>query len=67
MGLTDQEYVAYVAAMLCGLFLGGFLGEIVWQARNLGSLDELALANYATNLRRTIIIPGIRTKRSSGK
>ncbi len=57
LNIGDQEYLAYIAAILGGLFLAGLLGEIYWQAKHFGSLDEDARRAYITHLKRTIILP----------
>ena len=60
LGMQDQEFLGYVAAMLAGIFLAGFLGESYWQLRHFGSLDREGRENYIRNLRRTIIFPYVK-------
>lgn len=55
--LSDQEYLAYVAALLGGFFMAGLAGELYWQARNFSALDRQGRRNYVANLKRTIILP----------
>ena len=55
--ITDQEYLAYVAALLGGLFLAGLYGEVYWQLKHFGSLDPDRQRNYVANLKRTVILP----------
>src|SRR5205085_7971705 len=55
--LSDPEHIAYVAATLAGLFLGGLVGEIYWQTRNFPRLDDEHRANYLANLRPSIVFP----------
>lgn len=57
LGMSDQEYRAYTAALLGGIFLAGFSGELYWQARHYASLDAERRRNYVVNLKRTIILP----------
>jgi hypothetical protein len=57
MSMQDQEFLGYVAAILSGMFLAGFLGEIYWQLRHFRRLDGEDRTNYVRNLRRTIIFP----------
>jgi len=57
LDIDNQEYLAYVAAILGGLFLAGLIGEIYWQSGHFGGLDPERRRNYVTNLRRTIILP----------
>jgi apolipoprotein N-acyltransferase len=61
-GITDPEYLAYVAAILTGIFLAGFLGELYWQRKILRSLDEVGQHAYIANLKRTIILPYISSR-----
>lgn len=65
LALRDQEYLAYVAALLGGLFLAGLVGEMYWQRRNLHELDRDHLRNYIANLKRTIILPYTLPRRRS--
>ncbi|MDB5035239.1 MAG: hypothetical protein JWQ98_2480 [Chlorobi bacterium] len=55
--VSDQEYLAYVAAILGGLFLAGMAGEVYWQFWNFPELEEESRSNYIANLKRTIILP----------
>ncbi len=55
--ISQQEYLAYVAALLGAIFLAGLAGEIYWQRRHLAGLDEYQQQNYIANLKRTIILP----------
>jgi hypothetical protein len=55
--ISQQEYLAYVAALLGAIFLAGLAGEIYWQRRHLAGLDEDRRENYIANLKRTIILP----------
>ncbi|MBS1911020.1 MAG: hypothetical protein JST22_03455 [Bacteroidetes bacterium] len=57
LDVTDQEYLAYVSALLTGVFLAGLVGEIYWQARHFSPLDRERRHNYIANLRRTIVLP----------
>jgi hypothetical protein len=59
----DQEYLAYVASLLMGLFLAGLVGELFWQAKYLGELPDTERRNYIANLKRTIILPYTITRR----
>src|SRR4051812_26215617 len=59
----DQEYLAYVASLLMGLFLAGLIGELYWQAKYLGGLSAEARRDYIRNLKRTIILPYTATRR----
>jgi hypothetical protein len=63
--LSDQEYLAYTAAILGGLFLAGLVGEMYWQRRNLHALDTDHRRNYIENLKRTIILPYTVSRRRS--
>ncbi len=55
--LTQQEYLAYIASILGGIFLSGFVGELYWQIRHFRRLDPDRMRNYILNLKRTIILP----------
>lgn len=55
--MRDQEYLAYIAAILDGIFLAGFTGELYWQIRHFRTLDPDRMRNYILNLKRTIILP----------
>jgi hypothetical protein len=55
--ISDQEYLAYVAAILGGIFLAGLAGELYWQRKFLRSLDQSEQQTYIANLKRTIILP----------
>lgn len=57
MDLQEQEYLAYIASILMGLFLAGLTGEIYWQVRNFHDLDDDEREHYIANLKRTIILP----------
>lgn len=57
MELQEQEYLAYIASILMGLFLAGLTGEIYWQVRNFHDLSDEERSHYITNLKRTIILP----------
>jgi hypothetical protein len=57
MSMQDQEFLGYVAAVLAGMFLAGFAGELYWQLRHFRTLDPDGRVNYVRNLRRTIIFP----------
>lgn len=55
--MTEQEYLAYVAALLGGLFMAGLVGELYWQARHYSRLNRGRRHNYVENMKRTIILP----------
>lgn len=55
--LSTQQYYAYLAAVLGGIFLGALVGEVRFQLRRFPRLDEKRQRNYIANLRRTIILP----------
>lgn len=57
LAIPEQEFLGYVAAILAGMFLAGFLGEPYWQLRHFRTLDREGRQNYIRNLRRTIIFP----------
>ncbi|HVZ39201.1 MAG TPA: hypothetical protein VHI13_08000 [Candidatus Kapabacteria bacterium] len=57
LDVTDQEYLAYVSALLTGVFLAGLVGEIYWQAKHFSPLDRERRRNYIANLKRTIVLP----------
>lgn len=63
LGVSDQEYLAYIAAILFSLFLSGFLGETWWQIRRLPFLEVDQQQNYISNLQRTIIFPYLARRR----
>lgn len=65
LSMTDQEYQAYVSALLIGLFLAGLVGELYWQMRFFGELDQEKRRNYIANLKRTIILPYTVSRRRS--
>lgn len=60
--MTEQEYVSYTTAVLTGLFLAGFAGELYWQIRNFALLEEEERSNYVINLKRSIILPYINSR-----
>ena len=57
LAVSDQEYLAYISAILFSLFLSGFIGETWWQIRRLPFLEIEEQQNYMANLQRTIIFP----------
>jgi fatty acid desaturase len=59
LNVSDQEYLGYIAAILFGLFLAGFLGETYWQTRRLPELGTEEQEHYMANLHRSIIFPYI--------
>lgn len=61
-GSTPQEHYALVASVLCGIFLGGLVGEMSFQLRSLRFLEYEEQKNYMFNLKRTIILPYFRTR-----
>lgn len=62
-GATPEEHYALIAALLCGIFVGGLAGEVWFQTRRLGGLDGPAQVHYMNQLRRTIILPYIKLGR----
>ena len=62
LDVGDQEYLGYIAAILFGLFLAGFLGETFWQTRRLPELEPEEQENYRSNLPRSIIFPYFRRR-----
>ncbi len=65
--ISDQEYLAYVAAVLGGLFMAGLVGEMYWQSRNFALLERAARRNYVANLKRTIILPYTISRQTSSR
>ena len=57
LDIEQQEYLAYIAAVLGGLFSAGLFGEVYWQLRNFRTLTDEQRHNYVANLKRTIILP----------
>jgi hypothetical protein len=62
LDMADQEYLAYIAAILGGIFLAGFAGELYWQIRHFRRLDPDSMRNYIMNLKRTIILPYVSSR-----
>lgn len=64
LGAAERERYALVAAMLCGVFFSGMFGEAFFQLRRLPGRTTEEQENYIANLRRTIILPYINTRKS---
>ncbi|MCB0712115.1 MAG: hypothetical protein KDD67_07275 [Ignavibacteriae bacterium] len=56
-GSTPQEHYAVIASILCGIFLGGLVGEMRFQLRAFLALSLDEQENYIYNLKRSIIFP----------
>lgn len=67
VAIGDQEYLAYIASILGGLFLAGLLGEAYWQLKHFGSLDPDVRRTYIANLKRTIILPYTSSRKRQGE
>ena len=63
LGFTTQEYYAYLASILTGLFLGGLVGEVWYRLRTFNLLETGEQENYINNLQRSIIFPYFRRRR----
>jgi hypothetical protein len=66
LGIGNQEYGAYIASLLVGIFMAGLVGELYWQAKHFSELDAEKRRNYVSNLRRTIILPYTISRRRPG-
>ncbi len=58
-GASPEEHYALIAALLCGIFVGGLAGEVWFQTRRLGRFEGPVQVRYMDQLRRTIILPYI--------
>lgn len=67
LGSSAQEHYSLIAAVLCGVFLGGLSGEVWFQLRRFPLQGEEQQRNYIYNLRRTIILPYFKSPRKPGK
>ena len=56
-GAGPREHYSLIAAILCGIFLGGLSGEVWFQMRRFVMYNEDEQRNYIENLKRTIILP----------
>ena len=58
-GSSPQEHYALIAALLCGIFVGGLAGEVWFQTRRLSTFNGVDQVRYMEELRRTIVLPYI--------
>lgn len=64
-GSTPQEHYALIASILCGIFLGGLVGEIRFQLRAFPLLTHERQENYIRNLKRSIVLPYFTMRRGN--
>lgn len=64
-GATEGEHYALIAAILCGIFASGMIGEVWFQLRRLPRYGEEEQRNYVENLKRTIILPYFASRRKN--
>lgn len=62
-GAGPREHYSLIAAILCGIFLGGLSGEVWFQMRRFVMYSEDEQRNYIENLKRTIILPYFKSRK----